>query len=70
MLTIMLDPLKEVKYNRLMKEKAPTDVSASTRAMLTAAEATRTLDTFIIGLSVVELKRRFHDLPFLQDRRR
>jgi hypothetical protein len=49
-------------------KKAPTDVSAPARAMLTAAEAARTLDTFIIGLSVVELKRRFHDLPQLPDR--
>ena len=66
----MLDPLKEVKYNLFMKEKAPDSVSAPARAMLTAAEAARTLDTFIVGLSVVELKRRFHDLSFLPDRSR
>jgi hypothetical protein len=51
-----------------MKQKAPASAETQTRAMLSAAEATRTLDTFIIGLSVVELKRRFHDLPFLPDR--
>jgi hypothetical protein len=50
-----------------MKQKAPISVSPLTGAKLTSAEAERTLDTFIIGLSVVELKRRFHDLPFLPE---
>ena len=52
----------------LMKQKAPISVEAPTGAKLTSAEAERTLDTFIIELSVVELKRRFHDLPPLPDR--
>ena len=46
-------------------EKAPASAETPTRAKLTSAEAERTLDTFIIELSVVELKRRFHDLPQL-----
>jgi hypothetical protein len=51
-----------------MKQKAPANALTLTRAKLTSAEAERTVDTFIIRLSVVELKRRFHDLPFLPDR--
>jgi hypothetical protein len=51
-----------------MKQKAPISVRALNGAKLTSAGAERTLDTFIIELSVVELKRRFHGLPRLPDR--
>jgi hypothetical protein len=51
-----------------MQQKAPISASTLTGAKLTSAEAERTVDTFIIELSVVELKRRFHDLPYLPDR--
>jgi hypothetical protein len=51
-----------------MKQKAPISAETPTGAKLTSAEAERTLDTFIIELSVVELKRRFHDLPQLPER--
>ncbi len=52
---------------RLIQE-TPISAETPTGAMLTAAEATRTLDMFIIRLQAVELKRRFHDLSFLPDR--
>jgi hypothetical protein len=51
-------------------QEAPISALTRTGAKLTSAEAERTLDTFIIGLSVVELNRRFHDLSQLQSRRR
>jgi hypothetical protein len=52
-----------------MKQKAPTNALTLTGAKLTSAEAERTLDKFIIGLTAVELNRRFHsDVPQLPDR--
>jgi hypothetical protein len=53
----------------MSNKKAPTETPISTGAMLTTAEAVRTLDTFIIRLSAVNLNRRNHsDLPQLPDR--
>jgi hypothetical protein len=49
-----------------MKQKAPISVEAPTGAVNPTAEAMETRNP-IIRLQAVELKRRFHDLPFLPD---
>jgi hypothetical protein len=51
-----------------MNQKAPISALTLTGAKLTSAEAERTLETFIIELSAVELNRRLHsDVPQLPD---
>ena len=53
----------------MSKEKAPTETSISTGAVLCTAEAAQG-DTFSIRLLAVELNRRFqNDVPQLPDRR-
>jgi hypothetical protein len=58
-------------YNEYMsKEKAPSETPISNGAKLTSAEAERTLDTFIIALSVVEPQQEIsrRDLPLMHNR--
>lgn len=50
-----------------MKLKAPISAETPTGAVITTAEAMETRNP-IIWLQAVELKRRFHDLPYLPDR--
>ena len=52
-----------------MKQKAPVNVRALTGATICTAEAAQ-VRASIIRLQAVEFKRRFHDLSFLQNRRR
>lgn len=54
----------------MSKEKALTETPISIRAKLTSAEAERTLDTFIIALSVVEPQQEIsrRDLPLMHNR--
>jgi hypothetical protein len=63
----MLDPLKEVKYNVFMKQKAPTSVEALTGAVITTAEAMATRNS-IMDFLAVDLKEIHSDLSFMQDR--
>ncbi len=61
-----IDFLVSTHHNSAMSnKKAPTETPISNGAMLTTTEVERTLDTFIMRLRGVELKRRFHDLPQL-----
>jgi len=69
MVTIMLDPLKEVKYNVFMKQKAPVWTPILAGAVITTAEAVATRNP-IMRFPAVDLKEIHSDLPFLQDRRR
>jgi hypothetical protein len=66
---IVLDIRDGVKHNINMKQKAPTNALTLTGAPIRTAEAARVLNSSI-RLLAVELKRRFHDLPFLPDRNR
>jgi hypothetical protein len=50
-----------------MKQQTPISVLALTGVPICTAEAAQ-VRTYIIRLSVVELKERFHDLPQLPDR--
>jgi hypothetical protein len=50
-----------------MNNNAPITARTVTGAVIRTAEAARVLNSSI-RLQAVELKRRFHDLPFLPDR--
>jgi hypothetical protein len=50
-----------------MKSKAQAGAETPAWAVITTAEAMATRNS-IMGFRAVELKRRFHDLPQLQDR--
>ena len=69
MLTILLDPLKKVKYHLFVKQKTPAETPISTGVVITTAEAAMTVDTFIIGPRAVKPQQEIsHDLPQLQTR--
>jgi hypothetical protein len=54
----------------MSSKKAPISAETLTGAKLTSAEAERTLDTFIIALSVVEPQQEIsrRDLPLMHSR--
>ena len=64
----MLDPVKKVKYNVFMKQKAPASVEAPTRAVITTAEAMAT-SICIMRFPAVDLKEIHSDLSQLQNAR-